>query len=45
MNRAIALFAALFIAKSEADGSGDPVPHVPLRGEVEKRTHEGGFWI
>ena len=27
------------------DGSGDPVPHVPLRGEVEKRTHERGFWI
>ena len=38
MNRAEALFAALFIAQVKRDGAKDPVPHIPLLGFVDKRS-------
>jgi len=45
MYRAEALLAALFIAQVKRDGSEDPVPHIPLRGFVDKRSHERLFFI
>ena len=45
MNRAEALFAALFIAQVKRDGSKDPVPHIPLRGFTDRRSHERVFFI
>ena len=45
MNRAEALFAALFIAQVKRDGAKDPVPHIPLLGFVDKRSRERVFFI
>lgn len=45
MKVAEALFAALFIAQIKRDMAKDPVPHTPLLGFVDKRSHERVFFI